>query len=144
MPWIVVAYSTLVVVATAFFLIYLIGQGSFSNGMPIGISGTFNFMIVFQFEHNILMHPFHMLGVAGVFGGSLFSVMHDFLVTSSLIRETTKNESANEGCRFGQEKETYNIVVAHGYFGQLTFQYASFNNSRSLYFFLVAWPIVGI
>eukprot|EP00879_Flechtneria_rotunda_P000016 GHRR01000025.1.p1 GENE.GHRR01000025.1~~GHRR01000025.1.p1 ORF type:complete len:326 (+),score=-70.82 GHRR01000025.1:38-1015(+) len=30
--------------------------------MPLGISGTFNFMIVFQAEHNILMHPFHMLG----------------------------------------------------------------------------------
>jgi photosystem II P680 reaction center D1 protein len=27
----------------------------------LGISGTFNFMIVFQAEHNILMHPFHML-----------------------------------------------------------------------------------
>jgi photosystem II P680 reaction center D1 protein len=54
-------------------LIYPIGQGSFSDGMPQGISGTFNFMIVFQAEHNILMHPFHMLGVAGVFGGSLFS-----------------------------------------------------------------------
>ena len=25
--------------------------------------------LVFQAEHNILMHPFHMLGVAGVFGG---------------------------------------------------------------------------
>jgi hypothetical protein len=32
-------------------------------------------MIVFQAEHNILMHPFHMLGVAGVFGGSLFSAL---------------------------------------------------------------------
>jgi hypothetical protein len=40
----------------------------FSDGMPLGISGTFNFMIVFQAEHNILMHPFHMLGLAGVFG----------------------------------------------------------------------------
>jgi hypothetical protein len=39
--------------------------------MPLGISGTFNFMIVFQAEHNILMHPFHMLGVAGVFGAQL-------------------------------------------------------------------------
>jgi large subunit ribosomal protein L32e len=28
-------------------------------------------MIVFQAEHNILMHPFHMLGVAGVFGALL-------------------------------------------------------------------------
>lgn len=40
-------------------------------------------------EYNILMHPFHMLGVAGVFGGSLFSAMHGSLVTSSLVRETT-------------------------------------------------------
>jgi hypothetical protein len=60
-------------------------------------------MIVFQAEHNILMHPFHMLGVAGVFGGSLFSAMHGSLVTSSLIRETTENESANEGYRFGKK-----------------------------------------
>jgi hypothetical protein len=99
-------------------LIYPIGQGSFSDGMPLGISGTFNFMIVFQAEHNILMHPFHMLGVAGVFGGSLFSAMHGSLVTSSLIRETTENESANEGYRFGQAtihfskiSEFYNCVI---------------------------------
>ncbi|KAH9716600.1 photosystem II protein D1 [Citrus sinensis] len=72
-PWIAVAYSAPVAAATAVFLIYPIGQGSFSDGMPLGISGTFNFMIVFQAEHNILMHPFHMLGVAGVFGGSLGS-----------------------------------------------------------------------
>jgi photosystem II P680 reaction center D1 protein len=37
--------------------------------------------------------------------------MHGSLVTSSLIRETTENESANEGYRFGQEEETYNIVA---------------------------------
>ncbi|KAG5606166.1 hypothetical protein H5410_027658, partial [Solanum commersonii] len=60
--------------------------------------GTFNFMIVFQAEHNILMHPFHILGLACVKGGSLFSAMHASLVTSSLIRESTENESAaNEG-----------------------------------------------
>jgi len=108
-PWIAVAYSAPVAAATAVFIIYPIGQGSFSDGMPLGISGTFNFMIVFQAEHNILMHPFHMLGVAGVFGGSLFSAMHGSLVTSSLIRETTENESANAGYKFGQEEETYNI-----------------------------------
>ncbi|KAJ4733643.1 Photosystem II protein D1 [Rhynchospora pubera] len=113
-PWIAVAYSAPVAAATAVFLIYPIGQGSFSDG------------------------------VAGVFGGSLFSAMHGSLVTSSLIRETTENESANEGYRFVQEEETYNIVAAHGYFGRLIFQYASFNNSRSLHFFLAAWPVVGI
>ncbi|CAN6454663.1 unnamed protein product [Victoria cruziana] len=96
-PCIVVAYSAPVAAATAVFLIYPIGQGSFSDGMPLGISDTFNFIIVFQAEHNILMHPFYMLGVAGVFGSSLFSTMHGYLVTSSLIREITENESANEG-----------------------------------------------
>ena len=35
--------------------------------------------LVFQAEPNILMHPFHMVGVAGVFGGSLFSAMHDMV-----------------------------------------------------------------
>jgi photosystem II P680 reaction center D1 protein len=128
----------------AVFLVYPFGQGSFSDAMPLGISGTFNYMLVFQAEHNILMHPFHMLGVAGVFGGSLFSAMHGSLVTSSLVRETTETESQNYGYKFGQEEETYNIVAAHGYFGRLIFQYASFNNSRSLHFFLAAWPVVGI
>ena len=143
-PWICVAYSAPVSAAFAVFFIYPLGQGSFSDGMPLGISGTFNFMFVFQAEHNILMHPFHMLGVAGVFGGSLFSAMHGSLVTSTLIRETTEVESANYGYKFGQEEETYNIVAAHGYFGRLIFQYASFSNSRQLHFFLAAWPVIGI
>jgi len=84
------------------------------------------------------------LGVAGMFGGALFSAMHGSLVTSSLIRETTETESQNYGYKFGQEEETYNIVAAHGYFGRLIFQYASFNNSRSLHFFLAAWPVICI
>ncbi|KAG5122340.1 hypothetical protein JHK84_040680 [Glycine max] len=99
-PSIAVAYSAPVAAATAVFFIYPIGQGSFSDG------------------------------VAGVFGGSLFSDMHGSLVTSCLIRETTENESANEGYRFGQEEETYNIVAAHGYFGRLIFQYASSSHSH--------------
>ncbi|THU42640.1 hypothetical protein C4D60_Mb00t13560 [Musa balbisiana] len=47
-PWIAVAYSAPVAAATAVFLIYPIGQGSFSDGMPLGISGTFNFMICYD------------------------------------------------------------------------------------------------
>ncbi|MEB3278333.1 MAG: photosystem II q(b) protein [Lyngbya sp.] len=143
-PWISVAYSAPVAAATAVLLVYSIGQGSFSDGLPLGISGTFNFMFVLQAEHNVLMHPLHMLGVVGVFGGALFAAMHGSLVTSSLIRETSENESQNCGYKFGQEEETYNIVAAHGYFGRLIFQYASFNNSRALHFFLGAWPVVGI
>ncbi|NEZ58730.1 photosystem II q(b) protein [Leptolyngbyaceae cyanobacterium CCMR0082] len=148
-PWICVAYSAPVAAATAVFLIYPIGQGSFSDGMPLGISGTFNFMLVFQAEHNILMHPFHMMGVAGVFGGALISSMHGSLVTSSLVRETTEIESQNYGYKFGQEEETYNIVAAHGYFGRLVGRTNEIllgvdANSRSLHFFMAAWPVIGI
>lgn len=137
-PWIFVAFSAPIVAASAVFIVYPIGQGSFSDGMPFGISGTFNFMLVFQAEHNILMHPFHILGVAAVFGGSLFSAMHGSLVTSSLLSETLGSNSLNSGYIFGQEDETYSISAAHGYFGRLIFQYGSFNNSRSLHFFLAA------
>jgi photosystem II P680 reaction center D1 protein len=143
-PWICVAYSAPLASATAVFLIYPIGQGSFSDGMPLGISGTFNFMLVFQAEHNILLHPFHQLGVIGVFGGAFVSAMHGSMVTSTLVRETTETESANYGYKFGQEQETYNIVAAHGYLGRLLWQYVSFNNSRSLHFVLAAWPVIGI
>jgi len=111
-PWIFIAFSGPVMAASAVFIVYPIGQGSFSDGMPLGISGTFNFMLVFQAEHNILMHPFHMLGVAGVFGGSLFSAMHGSLVTSSLLSDTLSDVSANYGYSFGQEDETYSISAA--------------------------------
>ena len=84
-PWIFVAFSAPVVAATAVFMVYPIGQGSFSDGMPLGISGTFNFMLVFKAEYNILMHPFHILGVAAIFGCSLFSAMHGSLVTSFAV-----------------------------------------------------------
>merc|ERR1712190_302880 len=94
-PWIFVAFSAPVSAAAAVFIVYPIGQASFSDGMPLGISGTFNFMLVFQAEHNILMHPFHILGVMGVFGGSLFSAMHGSLVTSSLLSETQGDASLN-------------------------------------------------
>lgn len=100
--------------------------------------------LVLQAEHNVLMSPFHMLGVAGVFGGALISATHGSLVTSSLIRETTEYESQNYGYKFGQEQETYNLVSAHGYLGRLLWQYASFNNSRSLHFVMAAFPVIGI
>lgn len=35
-PWIAVAYSAPVAAASAVFLVYPIGQGSFSDGMPLG------------------------------------------------------------------------------------------------------------
>ena len=37
------------------------------------------------------MHPFRILGVAAVFGSSLFSAMHGSLVTSTLLSETARH-----------------------------------------------------
>lgn len=142
-PWVFAAFSAPAAAAAAVFVVYPIGQGSLSDGMPLGVSGTFNFMLVFQAEHNILTHPLHLAGAAGVFGGSLFSAMHGSLVTSSLVAETPADGPLNPGYRLGQDDETYSISGAHGYFGRLAAQFASFNSSRSLHFFLAAWPVVG-
>ena len=49
-----------------------------AKDLELGTLGTFNFMIVFQEKHNILRHPFHMLGKCGVFD--------DSMVTSSFIK----------------------------------------------------------
>jgi photosystem II P680 reaction center D1 protein len=144
-PWIPVAFSAPASAATAVLLIYPIGQGSFSEGLPLGIAGTFHFMLTFQADHNILMHPFHMLGVAGVFGGSLFSALHGSLVTSSLIRETTEVESTNTGYRFGQETETYNLFAGHvGFWGRLTIPNLAFRSKRRIHFWLAAFPTICI
>jgi photosystem II P680 reaction center D1 protein len=144
-PWIYVAFSGPVAAATAVLLIYPIGQGSFSEGLPLGIAGTFHFMLSFQAEHNILMHPFHMLGVAGVFGGSLLSSLHGSLVTSSLVRETSETESLNAGYKFGQERETYNLLAGHaGFWGRLTLPSLAFRNKRTIHVWLAVFPTVCI
>ncbi|MGI0486760.1 photosystem II q(b) protein [Pantanalinema rosaneae CENA516] len=144
-PWIAVAFSAPVAAATAVLLVYPIGQGSFSEGLPLGITGTFHFMFAFQADHNIMMHPLHMIGVAGVFGGALLSATHGSLVTASLIRETSDLESANVGYQFGQQETTYNLMAGHaGYLGRLLIPSLAFRNSRTVHFLLVALPTIGI
>ena len=126
-PWGHLAFSAPVAAASAVILVYSASQRSFSDGM---LSGTFNFMLVFQTEHNILTHSFHMLGAAGVFGGSLFSAMHGSLVTLPLICKTSGLESLNYGYLSGQEEETYNIVATHGYFGNPMSQHETYNGTK--------------
>jgi photosystem II P680 reaction center D1 protein len=144
-PWISLAFSAPAAAATAVFLIYPIGQGSFSEGMALGITGTFNFMLAFQAEHNILMHPLHMLGVIGILGGALLGALHGSLVVSSLVRETSDMESANLGYKFGQEETTYNLLAGHyGYVGRLLIPAVGLKNSRTIHFRLAALPVIGI
>jgi photosystem II P680 reaction center D1 protein len=144
-PWVAVAFSAPVAAATAVLLVYPIGHGSFSEGLPLGISGTFHFMLALQAQHNFLMHPFHMLGVTGIFLGAFLSAVHGSLVTASLVRETTEVESANVGYAFGQEEATYNLLAGHaGYLGRVLIPVAANRNSRSVHFLLAALPTIGI
>lgn len=144
-PWIAIAFSAPVLAATAVLLIYPIGQGSFSEALPLGIAGTFHYMMAFQAEHNILMHPFHMLGVSGIFAGALFSSLHGSLVTSSLIRETSEQESLDLGYRFGQKEPTYNYLASHyGYLGRVLLPPFASGNSRGFHFLMAALPTIGI
>jgi photosystem II P680 reaction center D1 protein len=144
-PWTAVAFSAPVAAATAVLLVYPIGQGSFADGLPLGIAGTFHFMLAFQADHNIMMHPFHMLGVTGIFGGALLSALHGSLVTSTLIRETSERESINIGYDFGQSHRTYDYLAGHSSFlGRLAVPWFASRNHRAFHFLLVALPTVGI
>lgn len=144
-PWIAAAFSAPAAAATAVLLVYPIGQGSFSDGLPLGISGTFHFMLAFQADHNIMMHPFHMLGVAGVFLGALLSALHGSLVTSSIVRRTSEQESAVVGYRFGQPESTYNYSASHyGFLGRLLVPSLGSPNHRTFHFWMGAFPTIGI
>jgi photosystem II P680 reaction center D1 protein len=143
-PWISLTFTAPVAASLSVLLIYPIGQGGFSEGMPLGISGTFNFMFLFQAEHNILMSPFHQLGVIGVFGGAFLCSVHGALVTSTLVKKTKPHESVNAGYRLGQKEETYHFRAAQIYQQRLFWQGAAFPNSRSVHFLLAALPVAGI
>ena len=144
-PWIALAFSAPVSATTAVLLIYPIGQGSFSEGLPLGIAGTFHFMLAFQADHNVLMHPLHMVGVAGVLGGALMAALHGSLVTSSLIRETTEAQSASLGYKFGQCQPTYHYSASHyGFLGRLLIPWLGSQNHRTFHFIMAALPTIGI
>jgi len=144
-PWIAIADSAPAAAATAVLLVYPIGQGSFSEGLPLGIAGTFHFMLGFQADHNILMHPFHMLGIVGVLGGALLSMLHGALVTSTLIRTGTEQEPINAGYKLGQRDRTYNYLAGHyGFLGRVLIPWFGSRNHRAFHFFLVALPTLGI
>ncbi|MBE9215202.1 Photosystem Q(B) protein 1 [Plectonema cf. radiosum LEGE 06105] len=133
-PWISLAFSAPVSATAAVLLVYPIGQGGFCEGMPLGISGTFYFMLKLQAEHNFLMNPFHMIGVVGVLGGAFLSAMHGSLVTSTL----------NFPTEHGHKQPTYNFMAAHNYLGRLAWHGLSFINKRNLHLLLAIVPVVGI
>ena len=127
-PWICVAYSAPVAAASAVFLVYPFGQ-VVSPTQCLLVSLVLLTICLYSKQNTISLYTNSTCSVLLGYSVDLFSLLCMSLVTSSLVRETTETESQNYGYKFGQEEETYNIVAAHGYFGRLIFQYASFNNS---------------
>ena len=75
-PWIFVAFSAPIVAASAVFIVYPIGQGSFSDGMPFGISGTFNSCCILGQEDE----TYSISAAHGYFGNIIGWVQTDVLV----------------------------------------------------------------
>jgi len=143
-PWISLAFTAPVAAAVSVLLIYPVGQGSFSSGMPLGISGTFTFMLQFQADHNILANPFHQLGVIGVFGGSLLCAAHGSLVTSALTRHPAGDRPWHRYSWWKGRDRTYSFDHIQANQQKLFWRGFSFKSSRSLHFFLAALPVAGI
>ncbi|UFP95077.1 photosystem II q(b) protein [Gloeobacter morelensis] len=143
-PWIAVAFSAPASAAFAICLIYPIGQGAFASGMPLGITGTFNWMLQLQAAHDILNHPLHMLAVTGVLGAACLCAFDGSVVTSSFVSRTSDEESVNQGYRFGQAEETYSPWAAYGFVGRLAIGPAGMINPRMVAAFLAVYATVGV
>lgn len=131
-PWISLAFTAPVAAAVSVLLVYPVGQGGFASGMPLGISGTFTFMMQFQADHNILASPFHQAGVVGVLGGALLCAVHGSLVTSSLTNPEDRSSGA------------YSFEHAQDFQQKFFWRGAQFNSSRAVHFVLAAIPVAGI
>ncbi|MBL1178440.1 MAG: photosystem II q(b) protein [Pantanalinema sp. GBBB05] len=143
-PWISLAFTAPVAACVAVFLVYPVAQGGFASGMPLGISGTFTFMFLFEAEHHILMNPLHQIGVAGLLGGAFLAAVHGSLVTSTLLRKTSSDESINLGYTLGQRGPTYSFSAAQTYQQRLWWKQMSFPNSHTVHFLMAALPVAGI
>ncbi len=129
-PWISLAFTAPVAASVSVLIIYPMGQGGFASGMPLGISGTFTFMMQFQADHNILASPLHQMGVIGVLGGALLCSVHGALVTSTILRPPAET--------------TYSFEHAQTFQQRLFWKGAQFNSSRAVHFCLAALPVAGI
>ncbi|MEL6552943.1 MAG: photosystem II q(b) protein [Cyanobacteria bacterium J06621_11] len=173
-PWISLAFTAPVAATVSVLLVYPVGQGGFASGMPLGISGTFTFMMQFQADHNILASPLHQMGVIGVLGGAMLCAVHGSLVTSTLLRPSTTEGPSQDRKQsleteeslgeepFGEESleeksseeksltkglvggKTYSFKHAQIYQQGLLCKGAKFNSSRAVHFCLAALPVAGI
>ncbi len=151
-PWISLAFTAPVAASVSVLLVYPVGQGGFASGMPLGISGTFTFMMQFQADHNILASPLHQMGVIGVLGGALLCAVHGSLVTSTVFRPAATKSVTKPLLRTDKtadktkvrKTKTYSFEHAQTYQQLLFWKGVRFNSSRAVHFCLAALPVAGI
>ena len=144
-PWISLAFTAPVAASVSVLLVYPVGQGGFASGMPLGISGTFTFMMQFQADHNILASPLHQMGVIGVLGGAMLCAVHGSLVTSTWLRPSAPLPASKKDKKEADKKrQTYSFEHAQNYLQSLFWKGVRFNSSRAVHFCLAALPVAGI
>lgn len=82
-PWIAVAYSAPVAAATAVFIIYPIGQGSFSDGMPLGKYFAPLLLLAVTYVLDVMNSSFHFTNIR--------------LANSSVVLRKKKSETRLNG-----------------------------------------------
>jgi photosystem II P680 reaction center D2 protein len=120
---------------------YPLGQSSWFFAPSFGVAAIFRYLLFIQGFHNILLNPFHMMGVAGILGGALLCAIHGATVENTLYED---GEMSNTFKAFDstQEEETYSMVTANRYWSQI-FGIA-FSNKRWLHFFMLFVPVTGL
>lgn len=103
-PWISVAYSAPVAAATAVFVIYPIGQGSFSDGMPLG-------------ELNCLFYLYFIFCLFN-YGLTYFKKRIKFKINlnvknATTITNTKNNLNSSKDNNVPKETETPGIIVVY-------------------------------
>lgn len=96
-PWIAVAYSAPVAAATAVFIIYPIGQGSFSDGMPLG--EPFCPFILQNMNITLLKREIYSLAYSlynSVLNNKTIFLLHNFYRTTGKNYEDLSGESTLE------------------------------------------------
>jgi photosystem II P680 reaction center D2 protein len=147
-PYNALAFSAVIAVYTACFLIYPLGQHSWFFAPSFGVAAIFRFILFIQGFHNITLNPFHMMGVAGILGGALLCAIHGATVQNTLYEDTSvytggKTQSTTfRAFDPTQEEETYSMVTANRFWSQI-FGIA-FSNKRFLHFLMLFVPVMGM
>ena len=140
-PYNALAFTGPIALYTSVFLVYPLGQSAWFFAPSFGIPGIFRFLLFLQGFHNWTVHPFHMMGVAGILGGALLSAIHGATVVNTIYQDglayTTFRAFSPR-----QPEETYSMLTANRFWSQVFG--VAFSNKRWLHFFLLFVPLAGL